>query len=425
MREAALVLFDDRSARDWMPFALTRPLGELRFGAFTLRERAERVFGLPCIGHLAAKHLLGFDEPGAPPVLELASLPADRDLLFLSSRAVPAWGDPPLERTGHPAALEIGGECCGWYAPAGTGLPPAAFFLDPASSGGGEPEPLTGTDIGAADAAGAAVLRRQGLLLERPWQLIVQNGAQLTRDILALFPNQPRPELAPGVQLLGDAPLIVDQSATIEPGVLLDLRGGPIWIDAGAEVAAFTRLAGPAYIGRKTKILGGSLAEVSIGPVCRIHGEVESSVVLGYSNKAHDGFLGHAYLGCWVNLGAMTTNSDLKNNYGPVRVWTPAGEVDTGERKLGCLLGDHVKTAIGTLLNTGTVVGAGANLFGGKLPPHYVPPFSWGIGPDAGEYELERFLATAAIVMSRREVTLTTEQRALLEAAWRLGRGRS
>jgi UDP-N-acetylglucosamine diphosphorylase/glucosamine-1-phosphate N-acetyltransferase len=171
-------------------------------------------------------------------------------------------------------------------------------------------------------------------------------------------------------------------------------------------------------VGRGSTILGGSVGEVSIGPVCRIHGEVEASVVLGYSNKAHDGFLGHAYLGCWVNLGAMTTNSDLKNNYGNVRLWTPEGDVDTGERKLGCLLGDHVKTAIGTLLNTGTVVEAGSNLFGAAQPPKYVPPFSWGA---EGTYALEKFLATAALVMGRRGVALGAGQRALLEAAWMLG----
>jgi UDP-N-acetylglucosamine diphosphorylase/glucosamine-1-phosphate N-acetyltransferase len=273
--------------------------------------------------------------------------------------------------------------------------------------------------------AGAPEITRRGTILDRLWQLIGQNSEQLTRDLLALFPVPPRPEPAPGIHLLGDAPLIVDPTATLEPGIVFDLRNGPIWIDAGARVAAFTRLAGPAYIGRNTSILGGHLAEVSIGPVCRIHGEVEASIILGYTNKSHDGFLGHAYLGCWVNLGAMTTNSDLKNNYGSVRVWTPAGDVDTGERKLGCLLGDHVKTSIGTLLNTGTVVGAGANLFGTGMPPHYVPPFTWGIGPNAGEYDLERFLATAEIVMARRQVDLTAQQRALLEAAWKLGRERT
>ena len=201
----------------------------------------------------------------------------------------------------------------------------------------------------------------------------------------------------------------------IAPGVVLDTRHGPIRLDDGVVVEPFTRLVGPAYVGHDTILLGGPFDAISIGPVCKVHGEVEESVILGYSNKAHDGFLGHAYLGMWVNLGALTTNSDLKNNYGDVRLWTPAGEADTGSRKIGCFLGDHVKTAIGTLLNTGTVVEAGSNIFGG-MPPKYVPPFSWG-APDS-VYDIDRFLETAAIVLGRRDVVLTDSQRDLLQAAF-------
>ena len=130
-------------------------------------------------------------------------------------------------------------------------------------------------------------------------------------------------------------------------------------------------------------------------------------MLLGFVNKAHDGHLGHALLGRWVNLGAFTTNSDLKNNYRPVRVWTPEGEKDTGLLKVGCFLGDHVKTGIGTVLNTGTIVGAGSNVFGGVMPPTVVPPFSWGAGSDLRDHRLDNFLATAAAAMSRRGQELT------------------
>ena len=181
---------------------------------------------------------------------------------------------------------------------------------------------------------------------------------------------------------------------------------------------AHTRLEGPAFIGPDTTILGGVLSEVSIGPVCKVRGEVECSLILGYTNKAHDGFLGHAYLGRWVNLGALTTNSDLKNNYGPVRVGGADGPVETGLMKVGCFLGDHVKTGIGTLLNTGTVVGAGSNLFGGEMPPTYVPPFSWGNGTKLTEFRLERFLEVATQAMGRRGMELDAEMEALLRRAW-------
>jgi UDP-N-acetylglucosamine diphosphorylase/glucosamine-1-phosphate N-acetyltransferase len=150
---------------------------------------------------------------------------------------------------------------------------------------------------------------------------------------------------------------------------------------------------------------------------------VEESVILAYSNKAHDGFLGHAYVGRWVNLGAFTTNSDLKNNYGTVRVGAADGPMETGLMKVGCFLGDHVKTGIGTYLNTGTVVGAGSNVFGGAMPPTWIPPFSWGSGRELVEYRLEAFLEVAARVMERREVELDSGTTDVLRKAWEATRG--
>ncbi len=162
----------------------------------------------------------------------------------------------------------------------------------------------------------------------------------------------------------------------------------------------------------------------SFGPVCLVRGEVAQSVFLGYVNKAHDGHIGHALLGRWVNLGAFTTNSDLKNNYRPVRVWTPEGDEETGLLKVGCFLGDHVKTGIGTVLNTGTVVGAGSNLFGGLMPPTVVPPFSWGMGPDLRDHRLGKFIETAERAMARRDQSLTDGVKRILREAWRSTAGR-
>jgi hypothetical protein len=158
--------------------------------------------------------------------------------------------------------------------------------------------------------------------------------------------------------------------------------------------------------------------------VCIVRGELADSVLLGFVNKAHDGYIGHALLGRWVNLGAFTTNSDLKNNYRPVHVWTPDGDLDTGRLKVGCFIGDHVKTGIGTVLNTGTVIGAGSNVFGGLMPPVVVPPFSWGSGPDLRDHNLDKFLATAERAMGRRDQKLTPGVRAILEGAWAATAGR-
>lgn len=399
-----LILFDDDLAQTWEPFALTRPAGELLFGTMTLRRRAERVFGVRCVAHLAAPHLRGFEAEDAPPVLTHGEAPAEGERLFLSSRAVPAWGSGDLwrERRGGAGPLLFAGEAVGWYAPAGTSPPPPGFFARPDA-------PL--------DRTGAVEL--DGRTLGRLWELVAENPEQISADIAALFPDAAPAPLPPGAHRTGPHPVILGEEVTVEPGVVLDTTAGPIWLDDGASVRAFTRLAGPAYVGPGTSILGGSLESCSTGAVCRIRGEFAESICLSYVNKAHDGHIGHAYLGSWVNLGAGTTNSDLKNNYGTIRLWTPGGEEDTGAIKLGCFLGDHVKTGIGLLLNTGTVVGAGSNLFGGGMPPKYVPPFSWGTGDDLSAYRVDKFLEVAERAMARRKVALTPSAREQLEGAWR------
>jgi len=401
MATPALVLFDDDQARLWEPFALTRPAGELRFGAWRLVERAARVLGLPCLGYLTGDHLADFVEPGGYPVVQPHDLP-DRDLLFLCSRAILDDGQalPPPE----PGTLYlVEGRPAGICLPAGQ-RPSEAFLA------------------GLEEPAGARRrVEARGRLLEWVWELIGDTPDQLVRDLEEIGPTTD--SLPDGVHWIGTAPLALGRDVDIEPGVLFDTREGPILLGDGVEVRANTRLAGPAAVGDNSRLLGGSFEAVSAGPYSYLHGEVTETVVLGYTNKAHDGYLGHAYLGRWVNLGAFTTNSDLKNNYRPIKLWTPLGVRDTGTIKLGCLLGDHAKTGIGTLLTTGTVVGAGANIFGSAMPPRYVPPFSWGEGDRLQEYRLADFLETAGTVMARRGVELDERGRRYLERCWRRGRG--
>jgi UDP-N-acetylglucosamine diphosphorylase/glucosamine-1-phosphate N-acetyltransferase len=268
----------------------------------------------------------------------------------------------------------------------------------------------------AAIARGPAYELR-GRVLEWPWQLVESNAEQVQVDIAALHRVSSLFGLT-DVHIFGEHHLSLAHGAHVEPGVVMDTRDGAIRLETGAYVQAPARLTGPLYVGRDTLVFGGALAHCSIGPVCKVRGEIDTSVVLGYCNKAHDGYLGHALLGHWVNLGALTTNSDLKNNYSPVRIRLGGEEMDTGLLKVGCFLGDHVKTGIGTLLNTGTVVGAGSNLFGGLMPPKYVPPFSWGSGEKLTEFRLEKFFEVAEAAMSRRNVELSDGMRELFARAW-------
>ena len=406
--DLSLVMFDDAVSARWEPYALTRPGGELVFGTMTSRARAERVFGARCVAHLGPAHLAGFEEGDAPPVLGYEQAPADGDRLFLSARAVPAWGSDEVwyARRGGAGALLVADEVVGWFAPAGTPAPDAEFFASPGK---------------LLDRTGAVAL--PGKTVSRVWELMSLTPAQIVEDVAGLFPGASSAAMPAGSHVIGAHPVVVGQGVVIEPCVVFDTTDGPVWLDDGARVRAFSRVAGPVYLGKGSTILGGTVEQASIGPVCRIRGEFAESVALGWCNKAHDGHIGHAYLGAWVNLGAETTNSDLKNNYSTIRLWTPEGDTDTGEIKVGCFLGDHVKTGIGLLLNTGTVVGAGSNLFGAAMPPKYVPPFSWGTGEDLSAYRADKFVEVAARAMERRKVPLGDGARSQLMAAWQRARG--
>jgi hypothetical protein len=151
--------------------------------------------------------------------------------------------------------------------------------------------------------------------------------------------------------------------------------------------------------------------------MCRVHGELSTSIFIGHANKSHDGFVGHSILGRWTNLGASTVTSNLKNTYGTVQLWTPHGMRDTGMQFLGTLIGDHARTAIGTRLTTGCVIGAGANVVADGMVPKVVPPFCWGSASSGETYALGKFLDVAARAMARRQVSLGDEGRAHLSLA--------
>jgi UDP-N-acetylglucosamine diphosphorylase/glucosamine-1-phosphate N-acetyltransferase len=393
-----LYLFDDASAERFAPFTLTRPVGELLFGCLRLRERTERALGLGCSGYLAASP--GFEESGVPQGVTIAELPVHQDLVLLSGRAVLELDQAEWSRTAPAESLTlmVDDEVAGWVIPSGTAPPSPEQLADRSFRG-----------------SGSVALR--GRLAPDVWTLMAENSERVAQDVPALYEAH-EPELPDGVRILGNHAVSVGRGVQIEPFVVLDARAGPIRIDDEARLGAFLQLAGPAYVGSASVLFGGPISGVSLGPVCKVRGEIEETVILGFTNKAHDGFLGHAYLGHWVNLGALTTNSDLKNNYGPVRLHLPSGLVDTGLTKVGCFLGDHVKTGIGTMINTGTIVGAGSNLFGGAMPPSYVPPFSWGTGSDLTTYRLDKFLAVAKTVMGRRGIALSDGHRTWLERAW-------
>jgi UDP-N-acetylglucosamine diphosphorylase/glucosamine-1-phosphate N-acetyltransferase len=250
--------------------------------------------------------------------------------------------------------------------------------------------------------------------LRWPWDLVTHNPAALEADLAAL-PGRITGVVDPNVALLARGRIIVEAGARVDPFAVLDARGGPVLIGRDAVVLSHSVIVGPCAIGEGSQVLGGVVGHSSVGPQCRLAGEVEDSVWQGWANKRHHGFVGHSVVGEWVNLGALTTTSDLKNNYGRVRVWAAGKERDSGSNKLGSIIGAHVKTGIGTLLPTGCSIGAGANCFGGGwFAPKRLPAFSWWDGERTVEHRIEAFLETAAVAMGRRDVTLQPVEAALM-----------
>jgi len=210
-------------------------------------------------------------------------------------------------------------------------------------------------------------------------------------------------------QIIGEGKVFVGKNVTIHPLVSFDCRGGDIVIDDGAEIMSHSALVAPCYVGEKTKIkIGAKIYQnCVIGPVCKIGGELEDVVIQGHSNKQHDGFLGHAFLGEWCNLGADTNNSDLKNTYASVDLWENGKMTDTGSQFMGSVFGDHSKTGINTQLNTGTVVGFSCNVYGAGFPERFIPTYHWSADGRLVEYRLSKAKETAKIVMSRRNIEFT------------------
>ncbi len=257
------------------------------------------------------------------------------------------------------------------------------------------------------------------------WELVLANAEQIRADFAALGRSGVEGVVEEPCAIRGSRKdVYIARGAVLHPMVVIDAEHGPVFIDEGAQIHPFTRIEGPCYIGRGTIMLGTKCREGNtIGPMCRVGGEVEESIIHGYSNKYHDGFLGHAYVGQWVNLGALTTNSDLKNDYTTVSVIldgrTP---VDTGSTKVGALIGDHVKTSIGTLFNSGAYVGAMAIIAAtGKPLPKFIPSFAWFLeGVVTKGFGKKQLYQTAKTVMSRRGCTWTEAEQSMWDEIYNL-----
>jgi len=253
-----------------------------------------------------------------------------------------------------------------------------------------------------------------GWVVDYLWDLISKNAAVLRESFQ---PGDASIESAVDSRVILDNPdaIHIGSRVRIHPTCVIDATAGPITIDDDVTIGPFCVIEGPAYIGTATRINpharlhGGN----SIGPYCKLGGEIDGCIIHGYTNKQHAGFLGHSYVGSWVNLGAGTNNSDLKNTYGPVRVTMQGVEVDTGLQFFGAVIGDHVKTAINTTIPTGTVIGFAAMTATRSTLPKLVPSFAWLTDAGLAKGDPKRLLQVASQMMSRRNVTITEAQKHL------------
>jgi len=406
-----LLVFEDEAVLSFSPLTYTRPVYELKCGAYTLLDRllasAPGVrASLVCRPYLApllrrARPSLSVNDP--------ASL--DDDVLLINGRAL-------LAEVGL-AELAVDKTCWvkdGWLAACKLKVGEAKELWDLVLNGG------SCELMAKLRERGFELREARGLeLLKGPWDLIKRTPELLKADLSSM----PRGDgvVEDGVVVKGGLEgLIVEEGVVVEPLSLIDVRRGPVFIGRGSVVEAGSRITGPAYLGSGVVVRGAYVREgCVIGDQCRLGGggEVEASIMHGYVNKYHLGFLGHAYVGEWVNLAAATTNSDLKNTYGTVRVSTPSGKVDTGMLKLGCFIGDHAKTSVGTMIYTGVKVGVCSHVHG--FITRDVPSFTiWaeGLGRRPVELRLESALETAKRAKARRGAELSSEEVEVLKAVF-------
>ena len=403
-----ICLFEDHGFLDLEPLALTRPIFDLYCGLTTLSAKQSRFFAPCTVGALVRPFLADLVRQNRPdmPVNDAAWLGAGPTIM------VNARWLPPEDSRG--ALLAASGSCIGVVEGE------VAFaVLTPDRLKGLTPATLS--DFLAAWKQTLPQHEVGGRMIARPWDLVNANGEQIVGEFRSR--NSSRLECRPlNVSMVGPAgSLCIDRTARLDPLVVVDTTNGPVVIDRGAVIGAFTRLEGPCYVGPGTHVLGGKVrGGATLGPYCRIGGEVEASIVQGFANKYHDGYLGHSYVGEWVNIGAGVQVSDLRHDYGEVTVPANGLKIPTGSSKVGSFIGDHTKIGIGSLLNTGSNIGAFANVLpAGCLLPRSVPSFcKVSHGALAENDSCEALFATAEEVMRRRGVQLTEEHREVYRRAY-------
>ena len=419
-----LCIFEDKEVENFYPLTLTRPVYDLRCGISTLWEKVlnavsedgavdKKDVHLFCRSHLVP---IVTERMGVLRVNQLKELKKN-NVLFINGRLL-LFKEEKISLQGKEEIVIQGNDIV--YAHLSKVTLKKLSFSSPERIEQSLNQARHMVQVKEIK-SGLAKGENRFNLLKYPWDLVRLNAEAIKADFKLEKKSGIKGTLKKGVYLVNPGQIYIGEGTLIEPGVLLNAEKGPIYIDEDVKIRPPAVIDGPSYIGKATVIDGAKIREgCSIGPACRIAGEIEESIFYAYSNKHHDGFVGHSYVGEWVNLAALTTTSDLKNTYGQIKVHLEGKEVDTCEIKVGSFIADHSKTGIGTLLDVGCIIGVACNVFAGNIVSKYIPSFSWGGKDGFTENRLNKVVEVARIVMERRKVKQTQIDRDLLEKVYKL-----
>lgn len=402
MNTHTLIIYDDGLGR-LGPLTGTRPAFGIRTGAWKTQKRIERVAGRPASALWCPKRLTGVlceHQPGTPVNPDRLVDPA---CLLVNGRwAGTRFAEPVKSLSLNQALVQSDGQVIAVVISGND----AGFFLQ----GGCRTLPDQVSTVRVRDRA----------LIDRPWHILEELPGNLASDLSSHEAPLFHGDQYPGVTAFGEHPVRVGAGARVMPSVVIDAEYGPVVIETGAVINPLTVLQGPCYIGHDAVLVSHTSIRRNtiIGPYCKVGGEVSASIMHGYSNKAHGGYLGDSLVGAWVNLGAGTSTSNLKNTYGNVRVQldenTPAE--DTGRTFHGSIIGDYVRTAIGTRLPTGTVIHPGCMIADTGWAPKLAMPLGFYNGPERRAYDPDKLIDTLKRAMARRDRRLSDAEAALIRS---------
>jgi len=376
------ILFDGPSRNQLLPFTYTRPVADIRIGILTIREKWEKYLQTTTTtiteDYLADKW----------PMVEL------EDNIMINASFCPNPDLVAIIRDLKEKQAVFKDEDV------------IAFYTKEAQE-----------DIDF-DAFEAIEYNQDVLKIEHTWDIFSKNGEAITQDFELITKGRQSQPIPNSNNILGAENIFIEEGATLEFATL-NATKGPIYIGNDAEIMEGSVVRGPLALcdNATLKLASKIYGPTTVGPHSKVGGEVNNSVIFGYSNKGHDGFLGNSVLGEWCNLGADTNNSNLKNNYAEVRLWDYNTEsfAKTGLQFCGLMMGDHSKCGINTMFNTGTVVGVNANIFGSGFPRNFVPSYSWGGNSGFTTYLTKKAFEVCKVVMSRRAIEFSEIDNAILE----------